>query len=114
MISPHLLFIDASYSYRTYLGCLEGIPSPQACKDMALREANKMWGERATFLIEPDIKGDHMPKWTHMVWTSGPAKDKENNDGSELCIIWFSEMGPDTDRVLNVIDWEKYSQDYQV
>jgi hypothetical protein len=112
MISPHLLHLDASYSYRTYLGCLEGAPSRKQVIEKAKREAKDLWGERATFVIEPKESGKHMPTWTHMVWATGPAKDNENH-GSELVVIWWSEMSPDTNRVLDAVDWEKHAKDFQ-
>lgn len=112
MVSPHLLSIDASYSYHTYLGCLEGAPPAQHCIDHAKKKAKELWGERATFVIEPTVKGKMLPTWTHMVWAHGPEKNPENH-GSELVIIWWSEMSPDTDRVLQAVDWEKHAKDFQ-
>lgn len=112
MISPHLLHIDASYSQRTYLGSLEGAPPTQVMIDHAKKQAKDMWGERATFVIDPPIKDKHLPGWVHMVWATGPEKDPENH-GSELVVIWWSEMTPDTNRVLDAVDWEKYAKDFQ-
>lgn len=113
MISPHLLRLDSSYSYRTYGGAYESPPSRGQVIDKAKREAQELWGERATFVIEPK-EGKRMPAWTHMVWANGPAQNAEKNDGSELVIIWWSEMQPDTDRVLTAVDWEKHATDYQI
>lgn len=112
MISPHLLQLDASYGYRTYAGCLEGIPSANSVIEEAKRTAKDMWGNRATFVIDPTIKGKRLPGWTYMIWAHGPAKDSEM-DGSELVVIWWSEMSPDTNRVLDAVDWEKYAKDFQ-
>lgn len=121
MISPHLLYIDASYSQTTYLGCLEG---PTPIKDViehAKEKANDLWGSRTVLVIEPTTKSvatgrkskmDILPKWQHMIWAHGPAKNEEM-DGSELVIIWWSEMSPDTDRVLQAVDWEKHAKDFQ-
>ncbi len=112
MISPHLISIDASYSQRTYLGSLEGVPTSSVMIESAKKQAKKMWGERATFVIEPTVKGKHLPRWVHMVWATGPEKDPENH-GSELVVIWWSEMSPDTNRVLDAVDWEKHAKDFQ-
>src|ERR1700722_3769215 len=105
MVSPHLLHIDASYSSRTYLGVLTGRPSVQHSIDQAKRQAKELWGERPTLVIDPTIKGKRLPEWVHMVWARGPEKDPDNH-GSHLVIIWWSEMQPDTDRVLAAVDWE--------
>lgn len=111
MISPHLLHINASYSYRTYGGCLEGAPSRAQMIEKAKREATDLWGTRATFIIDPPNQ-KHLPGWTHMVWANGPEKDPENH-GSELVVIWWSEFEPDTKRVLDAVDWEKHAEDFQ-
>lgn len=102
--------LDASHSYRTYLGCLEGAPSRAEVIKKAKREAEDLWGKRATLVIEPSGKG--MPVWTHMVWASGPAKG-EDAHGSELVVIWWSEFSPDTMRVLDAVDWDKHAQDFE-
>jgi len=112
MISPHLLTIDASYSYRTYIGCLEGAPSPSVMIASIKQKAESLWGKRATFIIDPPIKDGHLPTWTHLVYASGPPLS-EDAHGSELCIIWWSELTPSEDRVLQAIDWEKHAQDFQ-
>jgi hypothetical protein len=112
MISPHLLMIDASYSYRTYGGCLEGAPSVAVMMTAAKNRAEELWGKRASLVIDPTIKGKMLPPWTHMIWAHGPEKDPDNH-GSELVIIWWSEMQPDTDRVLQAVDWEKHASDFQ-
>lgn len=112
MIDPNNLRLDASYSYRTYAGCLEGCPTAKACLKKARAEAANLWGERATLLIEPTVKGDRLPSWAHIVWAIGPALS-ETGDGSELVVIWFSEFSPDTMRVLQSINWEKNAKDFQ-
>jgi hypothetical protein len=113
MIDPINLHLDASYSYRTYAGCLEGCPSSKSCIKKAQDEAVSLWGERTTLLIKPTIKGDRLPAWTHLVWASGPPLS-EDGHGSELVIIWWSEFSPDTQRVLQSIPWEKNAKDFQV
>jgi hypothetical protein len=107
--------IDASYSYRTYGGVLEGIPSPKQMIAKAEQEAKDLWGERKTLVLEPTVKGGRLATWTHMVWfsSSEPVQDDQAH-GSELCIIWWSEFAPDTDRVLQAIDWRTNAQDYWV
>ena len=113
MISPHLLNIDASYSYRTYSGSLEGAsPSVTVMIESAKQEAEKLWGTRTTLVINPGVKGSRLPSWTHMIEAHGPPKN-EDMHGSELIIIWWSEMQPDTDRVLQAVDWEKHASDFQ-
>jgi len=113
MISPHLLMIDASYSSRTYIGCLEGVPSANKMIEKYKEKAQKLWGERATLLMDPPIKNKMLPKWCHMIWATGPSLS-DDDDGSELVIIWFSEFEPDTKRVLDAIDWEKNAKGFQI
>lgn len=112
MVSPHLLSIDASYSSRTYIGCLEGIPSAAKMIEKYKEKAKSLWGERATLVMEPAVKGKTLPKWVHMIWAAGPALNDED-DGTELVIIWWSEFEPDTKRVLDAIDWEKNAKGFQ-
>jgi hypothetical protein len=101
MISPHLLKVVESYS-----------TSLDKSIGMAQAIANSMWGDRAAFTIEPKTKKS---KWCHMILARGPVLDTELDDdpeGSELIIIWWSEMEPDTSRVLTAVDWEKHAQNY--
>lgn len=106
--------LDASYSYRTYMGQLEGdVPSPKKIVTKARQEAKDMWGERPTLVIEPTIKSNRVGTWTHMAWFSShlPVKD-DSAHGSQLVVIWWGEMSPDTARVLDHIKWEQHAQDY--
>jgi hypothetical protein len=112
-VSPHLLTIDASYVYRSYAGCYEGAPSAAVMVESAKQKAQEMWGSRPTLVLEPQLKGKMVPKYTYMVWINGPALT-EDGDGSELVVIWWSEMTPDTDRVFKAIDWEKHAKDFQI
>lgn len=113
MISPHLLHIDASYSSRTYIGCLEGAPSVNQMIDHYKDKAKKLWGERATLVMDPPVKGKMLPTWVHMIWASGPSINDED-DGTELVVIWWSEFAPETSRVLDAIDWEKNAKGFQI
>jgi hypothetical protein len=114
MISPHLLRLEASYSYTTYGGCYEGPPSPKSCIEQARQQAEKLWGKhRPVLVIEPTVKSKMLSKWTHLVSGLGPAMD-DDNDGSHLIVIWWSEMSPDTNRVLASVDWESHAKDYQI
>lgn len=112
MVSPHLLHIDASYSSRTYIGVLEGLPSANKIIEKYKEQAKELWGERATLVMDPPIKNKRLPSWVHMIWATGPAIDDEDH-GTELVIIWFSEFEPDTKRVLDAIDWEKNAKGFQ-
>ena len=112
MIDTNQLRIDASYSYRTYAGCLEGCPTAKSCIKKARGEAVSLWGERATLLIDPTIKSDRLPAWTHLVWSIGPPLSDDAH-GSELVVIWWSALSPDTERVLQSISWEKNAKDFQ-
>ena len=112
MINPNDIQIDSSYSYKTYGGSLEGSPSPKSRIESARQNAEDLWGVRPTYLIEPGIKNGRVPVWTHMIWAQGPSLNEEMH-GSELVVIWFSEMSPDTDRVLSVIDWTKHAKDFE-
>lgn len=124
MISPHLLYTDASYSQATYLGCLEGPTPSDDVIQQAKDKAQELWGVDVPILtIQPTLKTVQltvrksrllalMPKWQHMILAHGPAM-KEDQDGSALIIIWWSEMSPDTDRVLQAVDWEKHAKDFQ-
>lgn len=118
MISPHLLSIDASHSQRTYLACMEGVPSANQMIESAKKLAVNMWGERATLVIDPTVKGKMLPTWCHMIWATGPiiqpADETVSDDshGSELVVIWWSEFEPDTKRVLDAVDWEKNAKGF--
>jgi hypothetical protein len=79
--------------------------------EKAKQQAKELWGNRATLVIEPTIKGKMLPTWNHMVWATGPAL--KNGDGSELVIIWWGELGTDSERVLQSVDWEKNAKDWE-
>lgn len=97
MISPHLLKVVESFS-------TNGDTDREHAEDIA----RTLWiGDRSVFFIETKNKE---PKWCHMVLARGPALN-EGAEYSELVIIWWSEMGPDTERVLSAIDWEKHADD---
>lgn len=112
MVSSHLLRLDASYSYRTYGGCLEGAPSRAHLIKLAQTQAIELWGERPTFVIPPK-EGKLLPSWTHLAWASGPPLGQDTEaDGSQLVVIWWGEIQPDSDRVLSAIDWEQYAKNF--
>lgn len=103
--------VDNSYTYRTYAGVMEGLPSAKSVIEQAERTAIELWSKRPTLVIQPTIKSGRLPTWTHLVWASGPTDNKEA-DGSELVIIWWSEIGPDTERVLAAVEWNKHAKDF--
>lgn len=97
MVSPHLLRVVESYS----------TSHPSHRKVSAAKGAvQDIWGDRPIFVIESKTKE---PKWCHIVLAKGPALNEDSKE-SELVIIWWSEMGPDTERVLSAIDWEKHAK----
>lgn len=97
MVSPHLLKIQESFS-------TTGTKRVDTAKSIA----NGMWGDRPVLVMD---KGPKKHSWCHMIWAKGPAIS-EDNKGSELIVIWWSEFEPDTSRVLSAIDWEKNAKDY--
>lgn len=100
MISPHLLKVMESFS--------SNHPDYQD-DSMATAIADLLgWDGRPIYVIPTDNK---KPKWCHAILAIGPALTEEGS-GSELVIIWHSEMEPDTSRVLSAVDWEKYAEDY--
>lgn len=106
MISPHLLKVTESHSTSNHIYHKSGV---------AKSLATSLWGGNDTpiFMIESKIK---TPKWCHMILARGPVLESNLDDdpeGSELIIVWWSEMAPDTARVLSAIEWEKYAKNYQ-
>lgn len=102
MVSPHLLKVRESFStsHRDY----------QYASIAKLAPHNLLgWEDTPIYIIESKSKE---PKWCHMVLALGPVLGDEEATGSELVIIWWSEMGPDTERVLSAIDWEKHAKNY--
>lgn len=99
MISPHLLQVHTSYSTRS-LVC--------ASESGSRYRAIEMWGTETPILILPNKNKN--PTWCHMIFADGPGLGQDAKK-SNLIIIWWSEMSPDTDRVLSAIDWEKYAKD---
>ncbi len=98
MISPHLIKVKESFSTAHVTYQMAG-----AAKLMA----EELWANAPVLTLDSNNKN---PKWCHMVLAEGPALSEEAQ-GSTLVIIWWSEMGPDTDRVLKVVDWEKQAKD---
>jgi len=97
MISPHLLNIAVSHSisFNYY--------------DSAEAMARDLWGDKTPIFIIEKTK-NAKSKWCHMVLAKGPPLSDQAKE-SELIVIWFSEMGPDTERVLSIVDWEKHAAD---
>ncbi len=106
MISPHLLKVVESFS-----------TSRLAYKDdETLKQVPGYllgWDEQPVFLVGNSPTKSKKPTWCHMILARGPALNEEA-DHSELVVIWWSEMTPDTDRVLSIIDWEKHAKDVQL
>lgn len=102
MVSPHLLHVVESYSTSLYTK-----------KNQADVIVNNRYGDdRPRFIIESTNK---KPKWLHIVLAQGPILETDLDDdpkGSELVIVWWSEMEPDTSRVLSAVDWEKHAKNY--
>ncbi len=117
--------IDHYYSYRTYSGCLEGVPSVESVYSGIKLKAKAMWGVRATHIIEPALKKiranmahhieeiEMLPEWTHIAWVNGPEKDPENH-GSELVLIWFSDDPSfNVNDIVESVDWSAHAEDFQ-
>lgn len=101
MISPHLLKVVESFS--------SSHPDYRYASIAKLCPHNLLgWEDTPILVLESKNKE---PKWVHMIKARGPALSEEA-DHSELVIIWWSEMGPDTERVLSAIDWEKHAKNY--
>lgn len=99
MISPHKIKIKESFSTTHVTYKMAG-----AAKLMA----EELWEGAPILMIDTKNKE---PSWCHMVLAEGPALS-EDADRSHLVIIWWSELEPDSARVLAAIDWEKNAKDY--
>lgn len=99
MISPHLLKVFESYSSSHSGNLFE--------KNARLIPDFLGWENKPVLVLNPSHKN---PKWVHAVLAEGPGLS-EGSPRSELVVIWFSEMGPDTERVLAAIPWEKHAKD---
>ena len=116
--------ISHFYSYRTYSGCLEGVPPLESTYNSIRNQAKKLWGMAIPiYIMEPIIqvipKKHHfgpyemLPAWTHMVWADGSAKDSENH-GSHLVIVWFSEEPiVSVSDIVDKVDWAAHAEDFQ-
>jgi len=103
MISPHLLKVIESFST-----CDSGYN-----KSTATLAAKQLWADNNTpiFFLDPQKKN---PTWCHMVLARGPVLGDDDAEYSELIIIWWSEMTPDTSRVLSIVDWEHHAKNVQL
>jgi hypothetical protein len=101
MVSPHLLKVVESFS--TSIGF-----NQQDALSIARHVFNHP-DVPVFFFDEPKKKAT----WCHMVYGQGPKLKDEEADASELIVIWWSEMSPDTSRVLNIVDWERHAKDVQ-
>ena len=95
MISPHLLKVVASHS-----------TSEVYYEEQARIHAHIEWEGVPQLMLKYKKEPG---KWCHLVYAQGPGLT-EDSQYSELVIIWWSEMGPDTERVLSAIDWEKHAK----
>lgn len=105
MVSPHLLKVVESFS-----------TSHLAYKDdetlKSVPEYLLGWEDLPVIIVGESPTKKKKPTWCHMVWARGPSLDGKS-EHSELVIIWWSEMTPDTSRVLGVVDWEKHAKNVQ-
>jgi hypothetical protein len=108
MISPHLLDIIYSYS-SSHPSDLDkkgakGIPGY-----LGWDVHTSVHSEETPVLVLGDPNKD--TKWVHAILVEGPPlNDEEGIQVSALIIIWWSQMGPDTDRVFSVVNWEKHAR----
>ena len=110
MINPQLLKVVSSYCYLSYQRHNDTVSA--AIKINAASETSRsLWGDKPIFVIQPKITNNKVPKYTYLVYAQGPSLSEESTVGSELIIIWWSELSPDTDRVLSAINWEKYAKE---
>jgi hypothetical protein len=117
--------IDHLYSYKTYSGCLEGLPDPEHVYDGIRKQIEKLWGSREIHFIPPATKTIQMnmawhieqkemlPRWTHIIWATGPEQDPENH-GSELVIVWFTDTPIfNANDIVESVDWKNLAKDFQ-
>jgi len=99
-MSPHLLKVKAAYSSSFQLDFSE---------ESVRNKAYELWGQRPIHILARDNMKD--ATWCHMIVANGPPL--KGGKYSELVIIWWSKLEPDTNRVLSIVDWEKYSEDFK-
>lgn len=119
--------ITSLYTYRTYAGCLEGIPEPTLFIKVARDKAVQLFGDgRPTLVLDPELKnvppvglfegGKLLPQWTHIAQIDGaPLPDGRGHDGSQLILIWFSENSDICEtsyEVLQRFDWSKEAKGF--
>jgi hypothetical protein len=90
-----MIKLDSIHSTNTYAGCYEGRPSPEELLDNVPREAFKLFGERAIYIVEPVITDGKLPPCRHVLWLHNekpiPTKDgEEEAHGSELLLVYYN------------------------
>lgn len=86
------IMLDSFYTYNTYSGCLSGHRPAKFYVQKAVEWSKKNWGERKILIIDPVIsKSGMIPEKTCIAWLTSFVPIEENNHGSELIVIWFSQ-----------------------
>lgn len=110
------VYVDAAYSYRTYMGSLEGRPPRKAITDAVRKRAVKMWGKRATAVVGSDRDDrDDLPPWVTFLWLQSSAMG--DACGSELVVIYFHDyMRLPLDKIaahaLAGVSWDEHATDW--
>lgn len=108
--------LDSMYLFKTYAGCLMGVPDPASWRDMLVHKTKNVFGSgRQTIVVGDIITNGHLPRWCIYWWLNGPART-ELDDGTELVVVQFcEEILPEAfQNVLGMIDWEKDARGYQI
>lgn len=102
MVSPHLLTVVESFS-TSQLAYEDDETLKQVPENILY------WEDIPVIIVGKSPTKNKKPTWCHMVWARGPALE-DGTKCSELVIIWWSEMTPDTSRVLGIVDWGKHAK----
>jgi len=120
--------LDSLYITRTYAGLLEGVPDDQYNLrqiERAARALIPVWGERATYVIPPQIRAvtevgrtyNRLPELIYCAWlTSEPIKPQWC--ASELVTVWFGPPEADIPVLQLVVGavggvpWEQVAKDF--
>lgn len=119
-----MIELDSLHSSKTYGGVYEGCPTPEEMIKSAEKRAERVFGKRKTFVIEPVITDGKLPPCCHILWLSShtpiPAKEEgeEEGHGSQLVVIYYNNTVQSDHSMIvktfneNVEEWNNLAENF--
>jgi hypothetical protein len=118
--SNRLIFIEAIYCQRTYLGEEVGEPDREMSSDViqTIRQRVARFWPTTPIAIVGDTGLEVLPKYCIAAMANSPQPVHElDKDGSELVLVWFTDQPPygpklPVTEALQECPWDSHARDF--